>query len=238
MSDSFAEVKQCAFFFHIALLCVRACIQWTLRSGIAQFQTFVQAMHIILAFVQNNKWSNIIMFFSQKIKHLQSNVFYPAYAMRVTVLGCVCVFTCLSTLILALQANEWYQLLLDCESEKNIKVIFLKQLCPRESHEKLMKKPICIIVSTGLPWPGLAHSAHCWRRMCICFFTDSASLFSINLLRWQVRPCDLAWPWMVLYAHVYCAHQRYPCTFLIPRVCTSVLLNYDNFYNCNMQERC
>ena len=48
------------------------CAFLTLCSHAAWVTCFVQAMPIILAFVQNK---TIIIFFSQKIKHLQSNVF-------------------------------------------------------------------------------------------------------------------------------------------------------------------
>ena len=42
---------------------------------------------------------------------------------------------------------------------KNNVLILLKQLCLRDMASKQAKKPICII-STGLPQPGLARSAH------------------------------------------------------------------------------
>ena len=76
----------------------------------------------------------------------------------------VCLFVCLSVDDYSRTtgyeaAYEWYQQL-QCYKGMKINVaILLKRLRSRYMAWKQAKKPICII-STGLPRPGLARSAH------------------------------------------------------------------------------
>ena len=105
-----------------------------------------------------------------------------ACAARVTVLGlCVCLSVCLSVYDYSRTtgygaAYERYQQLQWYKGMKNNVAILLKRLCSRDMAWKQAKKPICVM-STGLPWPGLARSAHRGR---------------INLLRGYVSKSSAA----------------------------------------------
>ena len=88
-----------------------------------------------------------------------------ACAARVTVVVCVsvCLFVCLSATIFALQtsyeaAYEPYQQLQCYKGQENERGDFTETIA-FERYGVKAKKPICIM-STGLPRPGLARSAH------------------------------------------------------------------------------
>ena len=84
-----------------------------------------------------------------------------ACAARVTVVGlCVCLSVCLSTTILALQAMR--RLMSDTNSFSATRAWkIMWRFCWNDGVREIW--PICII-STGLPRPGLARSAHRGRR--------------------------------------------------------------------------
>ena len=92
-----------------------------------------------------------------------------ACAARVTVVVlCVCLSVCLSVCLFVYYysrttgyeaAYERYQQIQCYKGRKNNVAILLKRLRSRDMARKQAKKPICIM-STGLPRPGLARSAH------------------------------------------------------------------------------
>ena len=72
----------------------------------------------------------------------------------------VCLFVCDNSCTTDYEAAyERYQQLQCYKGKKNDVAILLKRLRSRSMASKQVKKPICIM-STGLPRPGLARSAH------------------------------------------------------------------------------
>ena len=92
----------------------------------------------------------------------------------------VCLSVCLSTVYSRTTgyeaAHERYQQLQCYKGRKNNVAILLKLLRSGVMARKQAKKPICIM-STGLPRPRLACSAHRGRiKLCTIVFKSSAAL--------------------------------------------------------------
>ena len=143
-----------------------------------------------------------------------------ACAARVTVVVlCACLFVCLSATILALQATR--RLMSDTNRFSATRAgkrmwRFRWNHCVREIWRE--NKQICIM-STGLPRPGLARSAHRGRMKLLrgYVYKSSAALnpLTITQLAWELRwACigrdGVAWPIPSIFgAH---AHYRYYST--------------------------
>ena len=85
-------------------------------------------------------------------------------------------------------AYELYQRLQCCKGKKNNVAILLKRLCSRDMAGKQAKKPICIM-STGLPRPGLARSAHRGRIKFLRGYVSKSSA-AVNPLTITQLACE------------------------------------------------
>ena len=85
-------------------------------------------------------------------------------------------------------AYERYQQLQCYKGKKNNVAIWLKRLCLRDMAWKQPKMPICIM-STGLPRPGLACSAHRGRMKLLRGYVSKSSA-AINPLMIMQLACE------------------------------------------------
>ena len=132
--------------------------------------------------------------------HTCSFIFNPrrACAARVTVVVlCVCVSVCVSVCDYSRTtdyrlAYERYQQLQCYKGKKPNVAILLKRLRSRDMAGKQAKKPICVM-STGLPRPGLARSAHRGRTKFLrgYVFKSSAALNPLTITQLHVHVASL-----------------------------------------------
>ena len=117
-----------------------------------------------------------------------------ACAARVTVVVlCICLSVCLSVSNYSRTtgyeaAYERYQQLQCYKGKKNNVAILLKRLGSRDMACKQAKKPICLM-STGLPQPGLARSAHRGRIKFLRGYVSKSSA-AVNPLTITQLACE------------------------------------------------
>ena len=100
---------------------------------------------------------------------------------------CVCVYDYSRTTGYE-AAIERYQQLQRYKGKKNNVAILLKRLRSRDMACKQAKKPICTM-STGLPRPGLARSAHCGRIKFLRGYVSKSSA-AVNPLTIMQLACE------------------------------------------------
>ena len=118
-----------------------------------------------------------LVFLSSRYNSIVYDIFNPrrACAARVTVVVlCVCVCAVYSRTTGYEAAYERYQQLQFYKSKKNNVAILLKRLRSGDMAWKQAKKPICIM-STGLPRPCLARSAHRGRTFLRGYVSKSSA---------------------------------------------------------------
>ena len=101
--------------------------------------------------------------------------------------------------------SDMYQQLQCYKGKKYNVAIFLKRLRSRDMALKQAKRPICIM-STGLPRPGLARSAHCGRIKLLRGYVSKSSA-ALNPLTTTQLACELSMRGRSLTALLGQSHQ-------------------------------